>query len=88
MSINHNDYERISSSARNNKATLQNDNICGCYHCLRIFPTCEIDEYCIDNGEETTAICPHCDVDSIISESSGYPLTDELLRSMRGHAFG
>ena len=80
-----NEYEQASKFSRNNKTALQHDSVCGCYFCMKIFPTHEIEEYC---DEESTAICPHCNVDAVIGESSGYLINDEFLKCMRGYAFG
>ncbi len=32
---------------------------------------------------EDTALCPYCCADSVIGESSGYPITREFLRKMK-----
>lgn len=73
-----------------NMPALEKDNICGCFYCLNIFSPTEIKEYI--QGEASidvdgTAICPYCGVDSIIGESSGYPITKEFLRKMKKHWF-
>jgi len=83
------EYEQVSKFSRHNKSMLQNDNICGCYFCMRIFPTHEITEYCLEGSddEEVTAICPHCKIDAVIGEGSGYVINEAFLRSMRGYAF-
>ena len=39
----------------------------------------EIQEW-VDGGK--TAICPKCDMDSVIGESSGFPITKEFLGAM------
>jgi hypothetical protein len=33
-------------------------------------------------GTGTTAICPHCSVDSLLGEKAGFPLTVEFLSEM------
>ncbi len=62
------------------KRQLENDKICGCFYCGKIFAPMEIDMWINDVGG--TAICPYCGVDSVIGESSGYPITKELLDIM------
>ena len=54
-----------------------------------IFPS-EIEEWCpeVEDGEEVTAICPHCGVDSVIGESCGFPITQEFLKVMHEWWFG
>lgn len=49
------------------------------FFCLEIFSPAKIMDWCDD---EDTAICPYCAIDSIIGESSGYPITKEFLSEM------
>ena len=69
----------------NHKPELEKDRLCGCFYCLRIYSPSEIKEWLV---EETaidwrgTAIYPFCDVDSVIGESSGYPITREFMEEM------
>lgn len=73
-----------------NKDVLEKDSRCGCFYCRRIFSPFQIEEWCLEEegGEEVTAICPYCGIDSVIAESSGYPLTDAFLETMRKGWFG
>jgi hypothetical protein len=68
----------------NHRAELEKDRICGCFDCLRIFSPSEIEEWVPEtmDGECVTAVCPYCGDDSIIGESSGYPITKEFLKKM------
>lgn len=66
--------------------TLKKDSVCGCFYCLRIFNPSEIEEWIIDDNpidKDGTAICPHCGIDSVIGESSGFPITTDFLRGMK-----
>ena len=78
------------SYSRFNRSDLKKDRICGCYYCLTIFSPSEIVEWCYESmrGKAVTAICPHCGIDSIIGESSGYPITQKLLKALQKTAFG
>ena len=38
-----------------------------------------------ENG--TSAVCPHCDVESVIGDASGFPLTEEFLDKLRQFHF-
>lgn len=82
--------ELAHKSCAHNRSLLENDKKCGCFYCLRVFSPSEIKEWCdeAENGEGVTAICPYCDVDAILSESSGYPLTKDFLSKMRKRWFG
>ena len=69
----------------NHKEALARDSICGCFYCLSIFKPSEITSWIRDtNG---TAQCPYCSIDSVIGESSGYPLTKEFLEVMYDYWF-
>lgn len=74
----------------NNMEQLKKDTVCGCFYCLRIFNPSEIEEWIIDDNpcdSEGTALCPYCGIDSVIGESSGYPITQELLMQMKEYWF-
>lgn len=49
--------------AMRNKSALAFVNECACYHCVKIFSTREIKEW---TDEDNTAICPYCQVDSVL----------------------
>jgi len=53
---------------------------------MRTFSPKEITEW-INDGEDFTATCPYCGIDSIIGQSSGYPITRDFLKRMNGHWF-
>ncbi|WP_152446505.1 cytoplasmic protein [Bacillus sp. THAF10] len=62
-----------------NRKDLEKDSTCGCFYCLKIFNPKEIVEWWDDDN---TAVCPYCGIDSIIGESSGFPITELFLKSM------
>jgi hypothetical protein len=72
---------RFSSHQRNE---LEADNICGCFYCMKIYSPSEITEWW-DN--EDTAVCPFCGIDSVIGESSGFPITEQFLKGMNKELF-
>ena len=63
---------------------LVKDEICGCFYCCKIFNPSEIEDWC-DNGK--TAFCPYCGIDSVIGESSGFPITEQFLKGMHKRWF-
>ncbi len=76
--------------SNNHKPELEKDNRCGCFYCLKIFSPSEIEEWIVDDNpcdQRGTAICPYCDIDSVIGESSGYPITKEFLAMMHRRWF-
>lgn len=61
----------------NNREEILKSKQCGCFHCLKIFKPEEIKNW-ID--EEKTAICPFCDVDSVIGDNLGVVIDESLLK--------
>ena len=69
---------------------LKKDKVCGCFYCCRVFDPVEIEDWIIDDNpcdRGGTAICPHCGVDAVIGESSGYPITEAFLQKMNRYWF-
>ena len=84
-------YIQAHEFCHNHMKRLQRDRVCGCFFCLEIFHSSEITEWIIeDNACDRfgTAICPDCGIDSVIGESSGYPITKNFLKMMQQHWFG
>ena len=84
------DVEKAHKYSNNHKAELEKDSICGCFSCMEIYSPKEIEEWIIadnDCDRKGTAICPKCGIDSVIGESSGYPITKDFLMAMHKHWF-
>lgn len=87
------DYIEAHKHSNNHMEQLKKDKVCGCFYCLKIFSPQEIEDWLISNGESNladkygTARCPYCSVDSVIGESSGYPITEEFLSKMNKYWF-
>lgn len=79
------DHIKAHHYSSNHRKHLLKDHVCGCFYCLSIFDPSEIKEWVEDQGG--TALCPYCDIDSIIGESSGYPITKEFLMKMHNYWF-
>ena len=76
-------------SANHRKEIEQSDQ-CGCFYCLSIYPSGDVTEWCDVYADEVgedpyghTALCPNCDIDSVIGSASGYPVTLEFLTAMK-----
>lgn len=85
------DLDKAHQFSNNHKPELENDHICGCFYCLSIFHPKEIREWLIEDNpcdERGTAVCPYCGIDSVIGESSGFPITTAFLQSMHRRWFG
>lgn len=63
-----------------NESRLKQSGICGCYHCGSIFEVSEIQEWADDGGEDKTAICPKCGIDSVLDKDAVSPFTSAVLK--------
>jgi len=79
------DYIEAHRFCGNHKEKLLQDEKCGCFYCCTIFSPTEIEDW-IDNASNT-ALCPYCGIDSVIGESSGFPITKEFLKKMNTYWF-
>ncbi len=66
-----------------NREVLQKSKLCGCFSCLEIFEPSEIKDHLSDG----TALCPHCKIDAVIGDASGFPVTKEFLAKMKKYWF-
>jgi hypothetical protein len=78
------DFDQAHRFSSNHRQAIENDSACGCFYCLNIFSSSEIQQW-IDNGQ--TAMCPYCGIDSVIGESAGFPITESFLRGMHKRWF-
>ena len=49
----------------NYKPELENDKLCGCFYCMKIYSPAEIAAW-INDRYGKTAVCPHCGIDSVL----------------------
>lgn len=69
------------------RAEIERSQLCGCFHCLETFQSSDVERW-LDEGDGT-ALCPHCQIDSVIGSASGYPVnTPEFLKAMQDYWFG
>ena len=59
-------------------------HICGCFYCQKTFAPADVTVW-VD--ESSTALCPHCGIDSVIGDASGFDITAEFLREMHAAWF-
>lgn len=59
-----------------NRDLVESSTQAGCMYCGKIFSISEIKSY-TDN--QKTCLCPHCNVDAVIGDKSGYELTEKSL---------
>ena len=71
----------------NHRELILASDVCGCFYCLSIFSSSEI-EHWVDAQEDEadinetgqTALCSHCGIDSVLGSASGYPINREFLQ--------
>ena len=67
-----------------NRDEIERSSVCGCFHCLEVFPPEAIHQWC---DEGATARCPRCGIDSVVGDASGMAVTGALLLEMRQRWF-
>ncbi len=86
------DYKAVSDAHRFgtcNEVQLQTCGHAGCFHCIETFHPAAIVEWVkepFNRDGPRTALCPHCGIDSVIGDTSGY-LTREFLMNMHERWF-
>lgn len=77
--------------ASKNRAELEASTRCGCFWCQEMFTPAEIvawgglDMASFENpdaAEGETALCPHCGVEAVIGDRSGFDITPQFLARM------
>ena len=71
--------------ASRHRREVEASQLCGCFYCLETFPPTEIDRWLREG--DGTAICPYCQIDSVIGDKSGFPVTKDFLKSMKVYWF-
>jgi hypothetical protein len=71
-----------------NKEEILQSSLCGCFYCMQNFMPNEIEEWVDDDPKGETALCPKCNIDSVIGDSSSFPVNDEIfLKEMYSEYF-
>ena len=82
---NQNELEEIHNSCYKNKSQIKLKNQrCGCFYCKKIFIIEDIDEW---TDSKQTAMCPNCDIDSVIIETESLKISESLLKQMHNRFF-
>jgi hypothetical protein len=83
------DYFKAHQYSSNHRKQIEQSDVCGCFSCLAKFKPCAIEEWVDENEDKIgqTALCPRCEIDSVIGSESGFIITDELLNKMNKHWF-
>ena len=66
-----------------NRAEVLASDWCRCFYCLGRFKTGDIEEWVDETeGDQQTAVCPLCGIDSVLGDAAGLDLSDEFLNQM------
>jgi len=83
MKLNESQLKEIHKNSMFNKHFINNKK-CGCFYCESIFEGSIITEYTDSNR---TALCPNCNLDSVIYEKDNLEITQDLLNQMNARWF-
>lgn len=83
------DLHRAHKHSSLHRAEVLASELCGCFYCLATYPSSEIEEWTDEDrvGIGQTALCPRCDIDSVIGSASGFGITGEFLSAMKRFYF-
>jgi len=87
-----NSLERVKAAHKksiHHRSEIMASKVCGCFCCGHIFSPKEIEQWTDKNGKGVgqTAFCPKCSIDSVIGDSSGFPIIPEFLVAMKEYWF-
>ena len=75
-------------SIRNEEEILRYKNCC-CFSCLKSYDASEISFWADEpDGQQRTAFCPFCSVDSVLANDPNNPFPEDLLKAMEAKYFG
>ncbi len=67
--------------ARCNRSELEASEVCGCFYCLETFKPEKVEQWLTEGPG--TAVCPECQIDSVLGSASGYPVCEpKFLQAM------
>lgn len=80
---------QLHKSSFQNKEACEKASICGCFHCLQVFPSSEIKNWHEEKRAEGgfTALCPYCGIDSVIPHSKEKSFDVQILKEMQKEFF-
>lgn len=80
--MNQNDIKNAPQYAWKNRKAVEESPACGCYQCLAVFSSEDIEEW-TDYGN--TAMCPKCGCDCVIAQSHAIPLDTQHLKQIHDY---
>ena len=78
----------VYSHSIRNEESIRKSNLCGCFHCISIFPVADVksSEMLFEKDGFKTAICPICGIDSVLGDVS-VEISAELLEALNEYYF-
>lgn len=73
----------LPKSAFKNKQKIDQSKVCGCYHCATIFDSSQVVKW---TDQSSTALCPSCNVDSVVGDVD-FSITTDLLKEAQQYWF-
>ncbi len=61
-----------------NREEIMKSSMCLCFYCCQIFPSIEVKKF----GNRGTALCPKCEIDSVIGDAAGFDCTLQFSQDM------
>lgn len=88
-SFSKNNLKRAHGHSIFHRDELVRSEASGCFHCLAIFAPTDVNEWTDTSKEKQkwTAMCPHCGIDAVLGDASGYPIEVDFLRAMQKRWF-
>ena len=80
--------EELHRLTTRHRQVVEGATLCGCFYCLQMFPPTEISVWVDEeNAAGTTALCPHCGIDSVIPQRPDRLLNSDVLAAMHAYWF-
>ena len=76
--------ERLHTYSTHNRELIEASDRCYCFYCKSVMDSRDVKDY-IDNGQ--TALCPKCDIDSIIPDGIEEDVNEEIIDEMNQYWF-
>lgn len=82
------------SKSFHNLEDIKKSSVCGCFYCEKIFSPDEVKDWVDEEMDEVTgarvqgtALCPYCNMDSVIAEDENNKITPETLKASHDEYF-
>jgi hypothetical protein len=74
MSFDNSVLEAAEAHTINHRPEIERSTVCGCLYCQTTFAPGEIWRWLAEGTG--TALCPECQIDSVVGDASGLPVSD------------